>query len=238
MKRLLIDAGNTNIKFALVDDEHWLTTDSMPTSQADSLNLSGYTGAQEVWMSNVAGAAVERRIVKACAPLPVRVIAADAMQCGVKNGYAAPARLGSDRWAALIAAWHHVGGACHVVNSGTATTIDALSAKGEFLGGLILPGIELMRRSLGEAAANLQSGGGDYADFPRNTNDAMQSGAIQATCGAIRRQHELLGAANAPVLLAGGAAPLLLRYLNLPVQRMDNLVLQGLLLIASEAGGA
>ena len=101
------------------------------------------------------------------------------------------------------------------------------------MGGLILPGIALMRSSLMDATALLEAQRGDYADFPRNTSDALFSGAIQASCGAIQRQHALLDAA-APVLLSGGAAHLLLPHLTLPVQMMDNLVLQGLLLIARE----
>ena len=75
-------------------------------------------------------------------------IGAREKQCGVRNGYAKPAQLGSDRWAALIAAWHLVQRKCLVVDSGTATTIDTLSGQGEFVGGLILPGVELMQRSL------------------------------------------------------------------------------------------
>lgn len=238
MNRLLIDAGNTNIKLALVDGENWLASDNLPVSQADGLNVACYVGVQQVWVSNVAGEKVAQNIIEACAArnLPVRFVAADAVQCGVRNGYAEPSQLGSDRWAALIAAWHQVGAACLVVVCGTATTIDALTGDGEFIGGLILPGIELMQRSLIVATAQLQSGTGDYASFPRNTGDALRSGAIQASCGAIQRQHALLGNVAATVLLSGGAASVLLPHLNLPVQMVDNLVLQGLLLIAQDAG--
>jgi type III pantothenate kinase len=154
------------------------------------------------------------------------------VQCGVRNAYARPEQLGCDRWAALIAAWHRVGSACLVVGCGTATTIDALSDSGEFIGGLILPGIELMQRSLTGATANLRAGKGKYADFPDNTVDALLGGAIQATCGAIERQYALLNVAGAPVLLSGGAADLLLPHLNLPVQSVDDMVLQGLQLIS------
>lgn len=235
MKRLLIDAGNTNIKFAVADGDRLLDVGAVPT--ADQYDFPGRSDVREVWVSNVAGDEVGRRIASLCAPLPVHFIAAEAEQCGVENGYDAPSQLGPDRWAALIYAWHVAGRACLVVNSGTATTIDALSDCGVFVGGLILPGIELMRRSLGGAAANLHAAEGGYADFPRNTQDAMHSGAIQASCGAIRLQHERLNAPDAPVLLGGGAAPLLWQYLNLPVRIVDNPVLHGLLLIANEAGG-
>jgi type III pantothenate kinase len=154
----------------------------------------------------------------------------------VGNTYAQPGQLGSDRWAALIAAWHLLGKAALVVNCGTATTIDALSAQGMFLGGLILPGVELMQRSVIGATAQLQSADAEYAPFPQNTADALYSGAVQASCGAIQRQHLLLGDMHAPVLLSGGAAAQLEGKVGLPVQRVDDLVLKGIWLISQEAG--
>lgn len=234
MKRLLIDAGNTNIKMATEDD--WLQMASLPTSRACDLSLLQFSDVQEVWASNVAGDEVAAQIIRACAEsrLPLQFIKARDEQCGVRNGYEVPELLGSDRWAAMIAAWHHVRSACLVVNCGTATTIDALSGEGEFLGGLILSGIELMQKSLFAATALPELDAGGYADFPKNTADAICSGAVKATCGAIQRQHELLDA-ESPVLLCGGAARLLLPHLALQAEMMDNLVLQGLRLIA---GGA
>jgi type III pantothenate kinase len=234
MNCLLIDAGNTRIKFARVEEGvvsavHAASTDA-------SLDFTAFTdcGIREVWISNVAGDKVAQKMIAACAPLKVtpRFIVAEVEQCGVRNGYARPEQLGCDRWASLIAAWHRAGRACLVVVCGTATTIDALSDRGEFIGGLILPGIALMQRSLTGATANLRVIEGKYADFPDNTADALLSGAIQATCGAIQRQYTLLNTTGAPVLLSGGAAGLLLPHLNLPVQGVDDMVLQGLKLIS------
>ncbi|MDD4928830.1 MAG: type III pantothenate kinase [Gallionella sp.] len=240
MKRLLIDAGNTNIKLARVCDDHWSAVLRCPSNQAGELNFvdHGYNDVQEVWVSNVAGDKVARQIVEACSVRhwSPQFITAQLMQCGVMNGYEPPVQLGSDRWAALIAAWHITRRACLVVGCGTATTIDALSDNGEFLGGLILPGIELMRHSLFVSTANLQVAGGVCTEFPRNTSDALLSGAIQATCGAIQRQYASLGEAGAPVLLSGGGVRRLLPHLALPTQMTDDLVLQGLLLIAQKAG--
>ncbi len=237
--RLLIDAGNTRIKWALVDGGEWLRNGSLPTAIADELTrqLGDIQGVRQIWVSNVAGEAAARPIRELCLGPHghPRFIAASAAQCGVRNGYADPAQLGSDRWAALVAAWNLVGGRCLVVNSGTATTVDALSAAGEFLGGLILPGLELMRRSLYDTAAGLAPLPGKYAAFPRNTGDAIASGAIQACCGAIERQHALLDDERALVVLGGGAAEILQPHLNLPLRVVDNPVLQGLLLIAQEA---
>ncbi len=236
---MLIDAGNTSIKLAWVTDDMWSPVISLPSRRAAELGhcFSECGTVEQVWASNVAGSEVGQQIIDACVQRdwPLKFITSQAEQCGVSNGYERPSQLGSDRWAALIAAWHRVGSACLVVSSGTATTIDALTANGEFMGGLILPGIELMQHSLASGTAQLEAAAGAYADFPRNTNDAIYSGAIQATCGAILRQQVLLDSA-APVLLSGGAAHLLSQHLT--VQIVDNLVLQGLLLIAREADKA
>ncbi len=264
MNRLLIDAGNTQIKLAVADEGGWRLLASLPTAQAGELSryLAEFEqeagDVRQVWVSNVAGTEVTRLVESLCAlrHWPVQFITSQAVQGGVRNGYADPVQLGCDRWAALIAARHRIKSACLVVNCGTATTIDALSGNGEFLGGLILPGVTLMQRSLTNATAALQMAQGAYAAFPQNTADALLSGAIQASCGAIQRQYSLLADVAAPVLLSGGAAHMLLPHLlkmemtgyevspdacfklNLPVQMMDNLVLQGLLLIAQGAGEA
>jgi len=247
--KLLIDAGNTRIKWALVSGDHWLHSGVSPIEQAHDLaqhldrSCVNSRHVKQVWVSNVAGKEAENHIRAACAARQWQphFIMAQASQCGVHNGYNQPSQLGSDRWAALIAAWHLTGRDCLVVNSGTATTIDALSTTGKFIGGLILPGLELMQRSLCAATPLEKPVQGEYAPFPLNTDDALLSGALQASCGAIERQHALLDDANAPVLLSGGAATRLQTHLlrarthiNLPIQIMDNLVLQGLLLIAQE----
>ncbi len=212
--KLLIDAGNTRIKWALVGEEIWLRSGVLPVEQASELShqFAGLEGISQVWVSNVAGEEIAQHIRNACAQFDQpRFIVAREAQCGVRNGYSSPSRLGSDRWAALIAAWHLVRGTCLVVNSGTATTVDALSATGKFIGGLILPGMELMQRSLRDAAvqlqaAQLQPGQGEYAPFPLNTADALYSGVLQASCGAIERQYALLGESGAPVVLSDNSS--------------------------------
>ncbi|BBJ00292.1 type III pantothenate kinase [Ferrigenium kumadai] len=237
--RLLLDAGNTRIKWALVSGDEWLRRGDSPTERAEELSqqLADVGEVRQIWVSNVAGETVARHIreLRVGQHGEPHFIVARTMQCGVRNGYDDPAQLGSDRWAALIAAWHLAGRGCLVVNSGTATTVDALSATGEFLGGLILPGMVLMQRSLSASTARIRLAQGSYAAFPKNTADALFSGAIQASCGAIGRQHALLDDAGAPVVLGGGAAEILREHLNLPLLVVDNLVLQGILLIAQEA---
>jgi type III pantothenate kinase len=253
--RLLIDAGNSRVKWALVQGMDWLRSGRLHVAQAGELSqhLSGHCDPsagsgqglpgmdlhdiEQVWVSNVAGDAVARHICEIDLDRSVKphFVVARQQQCGVRNGYTQADQLGSDRWAALIAAWHLMREECLVVNSGTATTIDTLSAQGEFTGGLILPGVDLMLSSLGGATARLMTGRGVYMPFPDNTADAMFSGAIQASCGAIQRQHVLLAHDSAPVVMSGGAAGALQDHLKMPLRVVENLVLQGLLIIAQDA---
>jgi type III pantothenate kinase len=255
---LLIDAGNTLIKWAVIDQAKWLRYGSLPVGQASELAKhlateldaidKGRRAVRAVWLSNVAGEGVGLHIRKLCddRSLELHQVAAQDTQCGVHNCYAIPGELGSDRWAALIGAWQLIKGECLVVNCGTATTIDALSPQGEFKGGLILPGVDLMLKSLRETTALLVRAGHDTRSsayprarvtFPTTTSDAMFSGAIQATCGAVRGQHSLLVDESAPVVLSGGAADVLQKdLLHVPLYIVENLVLQGMLMIALEAG--
>ena len=240
--KLLIDAGNTRIKWALLAGEEWSHLTTVPVAQiaAFSEMVARLPAVGAVWVSNVAGAEVAQHIRSACESRgwQPEFIVAQKRQCGVHNGYTAAGQLGSDRWAALIAAWHRTGKSALVVNCGTATTIDALSDRGEFLGGLILPGIALMQSSISDTAALLQQTVGKYAAHPLNTADAILSGALQATCGAIQRQYDLLGGAGTTVLLSGGAAQPLRELLQVPVEHAADLVLQGLKLIAQEASAS
>jgi len=233
---LLIDAGNSRIKWALARDSVWLQQGALELTDAALLarQFAALPVPARILVSNVAGDDVAQQIHAACAAWqrPVEFVAAQAEQCGVRNCYEQPAQLGSDRWAALIAAWHHVHAACLVVHCGTATTVDVLSADGEFRGGLILPGIDLMQQSLAVATSGLDAMRGAWSAFPCNTADAMASGAIQATCGAIRAQYELFGQ-DGRCLLAGGAADSIAPHLGLPHERVDNLVLRGLQIIGT-----
>jgi len=226
----------------LLAGEEWLHLTTVPIAQMAALNekVSHLPAVGEVWVSNVAGVEVAQHIRSACESRgwQPEFIVAQKKQCGVRNGYTAAGQLGSDRWAALLAARQRTGKSALVVNCGTATTIDALSDRGEFLGGLILPGIALMQSSIIVTAAQLQQTDGKYADHPLNTADAILSGALQATCGAIQRQFDLLGDAGSTVLLSGGAAQPLRKLLQVPVDYAEDLVLQGLKLIAQEASAS
>jgi type III pantothenate kinase len=191
-----------------------------------------------ILVSNVAGDAVTARLREHLATFPGEptFIRAEAERCGVRNAYRVPQQLGSDRWAALIAARQRVAGACLVVNCGTATTVDALTEQGEFLGGLILPGLSLMLRSLSANAAQLTDQAGDLQDFPRDTAAAMLSGAVRATQGAILHQFGLLQQREGSLrcLLSGGAAGEVMHGLSVPCEHDEYVVLHGLQILGED----
>lgn len=249
MKVLAIDAGNSRIKWGMADvhaqGESWLRHAWIATTDAASIGaaLRELPAPECIAISNVAGEGVRAAITQAlaqyaAAPLWVRGCA---HQCGVKSSYADPAQLGADRWAGLIAAWRlhgKAGRACVVVNAGTTMTVDALSHEGVFLGGIIVPGLDLMRASLEQGTAQLKRQPGTYAYFPDNTADAIMSGALNAAAGAIDRMHDHMtqsGESEALIVLSGGAAGLIQPRLNAKVELVDNLVLTGVLEIAREA---
>ncbi len=234
---LLLDVGNSRCKWALAQGGAWTHQGVVGNTEWIVLQhaFAALPVPARILVSNVAGEAMAQRLRTICAKweCPLEFVTASAERCGVRNGYEHPERLGSDRWAALIAAWHRVRGACLVVNCGTATTVDALSAQGEFLGGLILPGVSLMQHSLATNTAQLLAEQGTLQDFPRNTADAIHSGMLRATLGAVEHQFGLLRSrhAGARCLLGGGAAEVVRPHLDLPLERVDNLVLKGLQII-------
>jgi type III pantothenate kinase len=236
---LLVDAGNTRIKWALHDGRAFVAGGAMATVDARMFAeaLPEQPLAGRALASNVAGSKVAEALQHACEQRGAKLafITSKAEQLGVANGYRDPAQLGTDRWAALIAA-HRVGpGHKLVVNVGTALTIDALTAQGRFLGGIIVPGPGLMRRSLDRGTAGLRLTEGAFAEFPVSTPDAITSGAIQAGAGAVERMRDAMaaqGCAPSQVVLSGGAASELAGHLPIAATIRENLVLDGLLAIA------
>lgn len=114
-------------------------------------------------------------------------------------------------------------------------TVDALSGEGVFLGGFIVPGIDLMHESLTRGTARLKPQRGEFAYFPVSTADAIVSGTLNALVGAIERMLAFMTRVEqvAPLaVLSGGAAEAVAPLLNAQHELVDNLVLEGLLTIA------
>lgn len=238
---LAIDAGNTRIKWGVHDGANW--------SQNGVVTCEEVASLEECWRSLEH---VDRAVVASVAAATVNValdrllqelgmpscrVGVSRQASGVKNGYEDPAKLGVDRWAAMIAAWQAKHAACVVVSAGTAMTVDALSSQGEFLGGLIVPGLAMMKSALMRDTASVGLQPGDRQDFPACTGDAVHSGVVYAMTGAVRHMVDRLAAREGSIpalILSGGDAAVLQQALLGEGEIMDNLVLEGLLVMAKE----
>jgi len=237
---LAIDAGNSRVKWGWHDGGAWagLATVSLIEFAASNHDINPFAATHEnperIVISNVAGEGAHQLLVNWTSifdaePLWLR---GEAERCGVRSRYDRPEQLGSDRWASLVAARALHGGPCLVINAGTATTVDALSKDGEFLGGLILPGLDLMRFVLHEHTGRLPMQEGEYRDTPRNTIDAIASGCQHAQAGAVERMHRVMGGGDLLCLVSGGAGRSLAQQLSIACRYVENLVLEGLARIA------
>ncbi|NGP53351.1 type III pantothenate kinase, partial [Thioalkalivibrio sp. XN8] len=194
--------------------------------------------------ANVAGGDAGAALAEALAALgggSLAFLRAQPEAGGVRCAYAVPARLGADRWAALLGARGLAPADCLVIDAGSALTIDALRADGRHLGGWILPGLAMMVGALEARTGDLAelrrvSALAPAAAFPADTGPAMTGGALLAAAGAVLRARERLGErVQGPVrlLLTGGDAPALAAELGAG-ELVPDLVLRGL---ARAAGG-
>lgn len=238
---LAVDAGNSRVKWALHDGHSFVGDGWATLAQIDTLDRrwAQLTPPTAVMIANVAGDGVAQALRALCGrwPLVPHWAASRRVQGGVTNLYDDPSQLGVDRWAAMIGARRLSSRACIVVNAGTAMTVDALNDQGEFLGGIIVPGFDLMHESLAAHAARLSSERGSFTPFPRMTRDAITSGAIQALCGAVDRMCHAMAAAGLPdpeLIISGGAGESVARHIGRPLRMVDKLVLEGLVQMVLE----
>ena len=239
---MAIDSGNTHVKWGLHDGSDWLEQGAL--AQDESILLLAQEWKRlprphDIIISNVSSTETKKKLSKLLSFWKVepKWITSLSYQCGVRNYYADPSLLGSDRWAALIAAWNWQQKGCLVVDVGTAMTVDVLSDTGEFLGGIIVPGFELMKRALTTNITTLQNQEGEFSDFPNNTANAIHSGTVHALVGTVKRMSELFSITLGHIpkcIISGGASQQLMSELNMDASVVDNLVLEGLVLIAEE----
>lgn len=239
---LVIDSGNSFIKWGLFNNDHWLTQNSISYDAVSDLEteFKFFPEPYLIIISHVARDKTKNEICRSISRWPTQLIwhHSQSYQCGVSNGYSNPNQLGSDRWAALIAAWNIEQKACLVINAGTAVTIDTLSDSGKFLGGIILPGVHLMLNSLYSGTQLESDKPGTYENFPVNTQNAIHSGIIQSLVGAIDRMYGILSTqlkhSSINCIISGGNASLLSSFIKYPTKIIDNLVLEGLVVIAKD----
>ena len=251
MTFMAIDVGNTRLKWTLYDrpaaGARMLAQGAEFLEQIDRLGEVVWSQIPEpttMLGCIVAATAVKHRVQEQMEQWNVEprwVVASDA-EAGLVNGYDFPARLGADRWVAMIGARHHMlrrgpPRPILLVMVGTAVTVEAIDQHGRFVGGLILPGHGIMLRALESGTAGLHVPTGDVVEFPTNTSDALTSGGTFAIAGACERmfQHLFKRCAAEPLcLMTGGAGWKMLPAMTRPFELIESMIFDGLLVIAEE----
>ncbi|MBI1351976.1 MAG: type III pantothenate kinase [Actinomycetales bacterium] len=244
---LAIDVGNTNIVLGLFDGEElsasWrIKTDARTTADEMILTFRGLlAGEREIdgiaLCSTVPAVLHEMRVMfeRYFADTPTVIV-----EPGTKTGVPVltdnPKEVGADRIVNTIAAHHQYGGPCIVVDFGTSTNLDVVSAKGEFLGGALAPGIEISIEALASRAAQLRKVElvRPRSVIGKNTVEALQSGALYGFAGQVDglvdRIVDELGEVTA-VVATGGLAPIVVQESQTITHYDPELTLTGLRLV-------
>ncbi len=238
--RLLVDVGNSRIKWCLQSPEGELFDYASASYPDKSLyyllgdHWSKLEKPELVAVATVSGALVQSRINEWCTEnwdMPPRFVYSEAESLGVRNGFDNPERLGTDRWAALVAARSVTQRDSIVIDCGTATTIDILMGSGLFVGGAILPGAELMRSNLAIGTARLGLGPASTNSRPgTNTDECIALGCEQSALGAVTRIVSLFSdqlGSDPEILLTGGAAQKIKPVISGRLKLLPDLVLRG-----------
>jgi type III pantothenate kinase len=251
MTFLALDVGNTRLKWAQYASHQrgaaLLAQGAVFLENIDKLAEGEWrdlAAPQHILGCIVAGDAIRRRVVEQLDlwdTAPSWVVPGP-FEAGLTNGYDFPARLGADRWVAMIGARRRVlvsGDArpCIVVMVGTAVTVEAIDQTGRFLGGIILPGHGIMLRALESGTAGLHVPTGEVQNFPTNTSDALTSGGTFAIAGAVQRMADHLAerCGQAPVcIMTGGAGWKMAPSMSIEVELIESLIFDGLLEIAQQ----
>ncbi len=241
--KLLIDIGNSRIKWALYEATIERQHGSASHTERELLQHAWQTlpSPESIIAANVAGPTLGTTLSRWTEKLwqkEITFITPQAQEYGVTNTYQNPQQLGTDRWLALIAARHISTEALCIIDCGSAITLDLLTRSGDYLGGLILPGLQMMRNSLqlDTHAIALDTTTPSIRQQPcagKNTHQGVINGTLYATVGAIERcVSELDPEKKYRCLITGGDAPTLLPLLQGGYQHEPRLVMQGLQIIA------
>lgn len=250
---VLLDAGNSRFKWARLQgellSEVWCQEyDSQHRAQAVLAALATKGVPRRIVVASVLGDVFKEEFIRVAGSrfgVKPEFVVPTQSGFGIRLGYANPQEFGADRFAALVAASRNFQLPCIVVDCGTAVTIDPLTADGEHLGGLILPGLHLMRRSLIEHTARINVGFGNDDDylFGDSTSQGVRGGTWRALIGAIdgivREMTiyitEHCGDSSVNYLMTGGTGEYLLPRLAAHFHLESKLVLHGLAIIAQES---
>lgn len=249
---LVIDVGNTRLKWA------WLTSAGLSDQQAivhRGAKPKLWTAAlfdttqkpERVLIANVAGEAMGKkltRLTKKYFGVRAEFVSASRNFHELTNGYLDPSLLGPDRWLAVIGAWTIARTVLCVVDAGTAVKVDSVDASGRHLGGLIAPGIHMMRETLltktSDIARAVEMSTPSMAGvLANNTIGAVSRGAVFALAGMADRAAEAIEQSTGVkprLFVTGGDAGMITSVMRTRGEIVPDLVLQGLGVVATQSG--
>ncbi len=239
---LLIDMGNTRLKWALTTAGQLMVGQFLVNKQVSReeliLQWKGIYHPRRIAISCVSANELLELVQTVARQLwldiEIVLVKSQTQAFGVINAYPEPQKLGVDRWLALVAAWQKYHAPICIVDCGTAITVDLINADGRHQGGLINPGLELMKKSLGQGTATLpfskvQALYDAKATLANFTEAAIQNGTLIAALGLI--EHVLANYPNRLLILTGGDAELIASQLKIKSIVDMDLVLRGLLCV-------
>lgn len=247
---LAIDIGNTTTSFGVFENDKltsqfsvatqpWRTPDEVTLqlkalAQSRSLHLRK---AEQIVICSVVPRmlSVLSESLRSLEAVPQRIIGQD-LKVPLKNKYAYPEQVGQDRLVGAYAAWKTYKKGCIVADFGTAITIDVVTQKGEYLGGIIAPGLEISLEALASRTALLPKV--ELKEPPellgRDTANSIRSGVLHgcvALCDGLVAQLKKKYAPKAAVVATGGASALIAKYAKSIDHVKPHLVLEGLYLL-------
>ncbi|MBJ7539512.1 type III pantothenate kinase [Marinomonas transparens] len=231
---LVVDAGNTSIKFTAFQDD-----DVLWMRRGDELPSGTDFDPQNIYIASVRSHALTELLQASIqAEFPksrVLVITSQSYACGVKNAYFEPARLGVDRWLGVVAAHHVVTGDVVVIDAGTAIKVDLVNKEGDHLGGYIVPGLAMMEEVLLSKTGRIRYDAHEVVKgegLPNSTARAVTEGCHEMALGFLERIYQCYQ--DYRWVVTGGDAQALLGLLGVSLELQPNLIALGAKLVGDE----
>ncbi len=239
---LQLDVGNSGAKWRLVADGQVIARGRYTPGDEDAREalLACSDRLENIWVSSVAGPEAEAALAAMLTDrwgLVPRFARTAASSGDLVNSYEDPARMGVDRWLAMLGARGRSRERLCVVDAGSALTIDLVAASGVHEGGYIIPGPALMERALLLDTDRVRFAEAvDYALSPgRSTAEAVRHGIALAQAGAVREALRQAVGPSPALFLCGGAGQILMELIGAGSFYSD-LVLEGLTIMAQQRG--
>jgi type III pantothenate kinase len=250
--KLLVDAGNTRIKWAVDTHGQFEFCGAHEYKQFEFVTLANeiwhdLTAVSKVCVANVAGDDMQQQIadwVNFNWQCDVEFIKPELSKHGVSNQYATPYELGADRWADAVAAWHECQHAVAIFDAGTSITLDILDQQGNLLGGTITPGINMMIDSLLKGAVGLRDTlglnynalrGSELIMAGKDTRENILNGCLLPVIAhmelvAVKLQQQLGNPFKC--FVTGGDSEILMPHLSEIFEHRPYLVLEGIAILS------